>query len=210
MNALIKRVIKEHRRIIFNGNGYDDAWIQEATEKRGLLNYRTTVDCMPYLLNEKNVTMLTSLGIFTLDELKSRRDIILDNYCKSVVIEANTMVNMVHKYIAPAITRFTADLAKQASEKKVLFPELTCKYEKDLITKLSVLTDSIAEKTNDLENAIMTLSDTRDIIEQSVLVRDTVLPRMSKLRIPCDQAELLTAKSYWPFPTYGDILFSVK
>ena len=210
LHEMIKKTIKDHKRIIFNGNGYDDSWIAEATEQRGLLNYRTTADCMPHLLDEKNVTMLTSLGVFTVDELKSRRDIMLENYCKSVTIEANTMINMVHKRIAPAITRFTSDLAKQASEKKALFPDLACSYETDLVRKLSVLTDCIAEKTDDLEKAVIGLQDAEDIISESELIRDTVLPAMSELRIPCDRAELLTAKSYWPFPTYGDILFSVK
>ena len=210
LHEMTKKTIKDHRRIIFNGNGYDDAWITEATEKRGLLNYRTTADCMPHLLDEKNVTMLTSLGVFTVDELRSRRDIMLENYCKSVTIEANTMVNMVHKRIAPAVCRFTADLAKQASEKKALFPELACSYEAELVQKLSVLTDMITEKTGELESAILSLQDAEDIVEESALVRDMILPKMSELRIPCDRAELLTAKSYWPFPTYGDILFSVK
>ena len=210
LHDMIKKTIKDHKRIIFNGNGYDDTWIVEATEERGLLNYRTTADCMPHLLDEKNVKMLTSLGVFTVDELKSRRDIMLENYCKTVVIEANTMINMVHKRVAPAITRFTADLAKQASEKKSLFPDLACSYERELILRLSTLTDCITEKTDDLEEAVIALQDAEDVIAESALIRDTVLPKMSELRIPCDQAELLTAKSYWPFPTYGDILFSVK
>ena len=210
LHEMIKKTIKDHRRIIFNGNGYDDAWIQEATEKRGLLNYRTTADCMPHLLDEKNVKMLTSLGVFTLDELRSRRDIMLENYCKSVLIEANTMINMVHKRIAPAVTRFTADLAKQALEKKALFPELACSYETELVAKLSALTDSITQRTDALEEAVMAIPDTDEIVAQAAAIRDTVLPKMSELRIPCDRAELLTAKSYWPFPTYGDILFSVK
>ncbi len=210
LHEVIRKTIRDHKRIIFNGNGYDEAWIREATGQRGLLNYRTTADCMPHLLDEKNVTMLTGLGVFTVDELRSRRDIMLENYCKSVTIEANTMVNMVHKRVAPAITRFTADLAKQAAEKKALFPDLACSYETELVTKLSELTDRITEKTDELEEAVLGLQDAEDIIAESVLIRDTVLPKMSELRIPCDRAELLTAKSYWPFPTYGDILFSVK
>ena len=210
LHDLIRQTIREHRRIIFNGNGYDDSWIAEATEERGLLNYRTTADCMPHLMDEKNVRMLTGLGVFTEDELKSRRDIMLENYCKSVLIEANTMVNMVHKRIAPAITRFTADLAKQASDKKALFPELACDYETELIVKLSVLTDCIAARTDALEDALLSAGGTEDIVKEATVIRDTILPAMSELRIPCDRAELLTAKSYWPFPTYGDILFSVK
>lgn len=210
LRDMIKETIKDHKRIIFNGNGYDGVWITEAVEKRGLLNYRTTADCMPHLLDEKNVKMLTSLGVFTIDELRSRVDIMLENYCKSVTIEANTMINMIHKRIAPAITRFTADLAKQASEKKALDPDLACSYETELVQKLSVLTDAIVEKTDDLDDAMLALQDAEDIIEESEIIRDVILPKMSELRIPCDQAELLTSKSYWPFPTYGDILFSVK
>ena len=210
LHDMIKETIKDHRRIIFNGNGYDDSWITEATEKRGLLNYRTTPDCMPHLMDEKNVRMLTGLGVFTVDELRSRRDIMLENYCKTVLIEASTMISMVHKRIAPAVTHFTADLAKQASEKKALFPDLSCSYETELVTKLSSLTDTITERTDDLEEAVLAIRDTGDIVSEAEIIRDTVLPKMSELRIPCDQAELLTAKSYWPFPTYGDILFSVK
>ena len=210
LHEMIKKTIKDHRRIIFNGNGYDDAWITEATQKRGLLNYRTTADCMPHLMDEKNVRMLTELGVFTVDELRSRRDIMLENYCKSVLIEANTMVNMVHKRIAPAITRFAADLSRQAMEKKSMFPELTCSYERELVTELSALTDCINERSDDLEQALMKIQDAGDIVSEAAAIRDTILPRMSELRIPCDRAELLTAKSYWPFPTYGDILFSVK
>ncbi len=210
LHDMIRKTIKDHKRIIFNGNGYDDAWIKEATEVRGLTNYRTTADCMPHLLDEKNVEMLTGLGVFTIDELKSRRDIMLENYCKSVTIEANTMINMVHKRIAPAITRFTSDLARQAADKIALFPDLACSYESELVRRLSILTDSIAQRTNSLEKAVIGLQQAEDIIEEAERIRDTVLPAMSELRIPCDEAELLTAKSYWPFPSYGDILFSVK
>ena len=210
LHDLIRKTIQNHKRIIFNGNGYDDAWITEAMEQRGLLNYRTTADCMPHLLDEKNVRMLTGLGVFTVDELRSRRDIMLENYCKSVRIEANTMINMVHKRIAPAITRFTADLARQATEKKALFPALACSYETELVTRLSALTDTITERTDELEQALLSVQDAEDIVAESCAIRDAVLPRMAELRIPCDQAELLTAKRYWPFPTYGDILFSVK
>ena len=210
LHEMIKKTIKDHKRIIFNGNGYDDAWIKEATEERGLLNYRTTADCMPHLLDEKNVKMLTSLGVFTVDELKSRRDIMLENYCKSVLIEANTMISMVKRNIAPAITRFAADLAREATEKKAVLPGLACSYETGLIETLSALTDSIAARTGELEAAVTAVGDETDIVEEAAKIRDTVLPKMSELRVPCDAAETLTAKSYWPFPTYGDLLFSVK
>ena len=123
LHEMIKKTIKDHKRIIFNGNGYDDAWIKEATEERGLLNYPTTADCMPHLLDEKNVKMLTSLGVFTIDELHSRRDIMLENYTKSVLIEANTMVSMAKRQIAPAIEAYAADVAKSAAAKKAIVQE---------------------------------------------------------------------------------------
>ncbi len=210
LHDLIRDTIRAHRRIIFNGNGYDESWIREATQERGLLNYRTTADCMPHLLDEKNVTMLTALGVFTIDELRSRRDIMLENYCKSVVIEANTMVEMARTQIAPAIEAYVSDVAKAAAAKKKVVPEIKCGYETGLVRKLSVMIDEIAQKADVLDEALVKIRDAEDIVEESAMVRDLLLPVMCELRVPCDQAETMTAKSYWPFPTYGDILFSVK
>jgi glutamine synthetase len=210
LHEMIRKTIKDHKRIIFNGNGYDDAWIKEATEKRGLSNYRTTADCMPHLLDEKNVKMLTGLGVFTEDELRSRRDIMLENYCKTVVIEANTMVDMARTEIAPAIEAYTSDLAEAASAKKVISPVLKCKYETTLVEKLSGLVDEITERITELETALAKVHTAEDIIEESALIRDRLIPAMTKLRVPCDEAETLTAKKYWPFPTYADLLFGVK
>ena len=210
LHDMIKKTIKDHKRIIFNGNGYDDAWIKEATEKRGLLNYRTTADCMPHLLDKKNKDMLINLGVFTEEELRSRCDIMLENYCKSVVIEANTMVDMARTQIVPAIEAYASDVAKTASAKKAVAPELACGYEAGLVRKLSQLIDEIDEKSGELEDAVIGLDGADGIIEESAMIRDTVLPVMSELRVPCDKAEVLTAKSYWPFPTYADLLFGVK
>ena len=210
LHAMIKKTIQDHKRIIFNGNGYDDAWIKEATEKRGLLNYRTTADCMPRLLDKKNVDMLTSLGVFSVDELRSRRDIMLENYCKSVVIEANTMVDIARTIISPAIEAYAADLARAASAKKAVSPALTCGYETGLVEKLSRLLDEIGEKAGEMDTALVKLQGAEDIVAEAVMIRDTILPVMSELRSPCDKAELMVARSYWPFPTYGDLLFGVK
>ena len=210
LHEMIKKTILDHKRIIFNGNGYDESWIKEATEKRGLLNYRTTADCMPHLLDKKNVEMLTGLGVFTEDELKSRVEIMLDNYCKSVIIEADTMVTMARTQIVPAIEAYVSDLAKAAAAKKAVVPELTCGYETGLVKNLSLLIDEIEEKNNELEETLLELYAAEDVISQSEMIRDKLLPKMSELRVPCDKAELLTAKSYWPFPTYADLLFSVR
>ncbi len=209
LNSMIKKTIKDHRRIIFNGNGYDEAWVREATEVRGLCNYRTTPDCMPHMLDEKNVRMLTSQGIYSESELRSRCDIMLENYCKTVKIEANTMVDMARKQILPAVSGYTAELAAGIASKRAVAPELPCKYETTLVTRLSGLADEIAEKTDALEDAVVNLK-CDDIITESCEIRDNVLIAMSELRAVADEAETLTSKERWPFPTYGDLLFGVR
>ena len=210
LHELIKETIKDHKRIIFNGNGYDDAWIKEATEVRGLLNYRTTADCMPHLMDKKNVDLLTSHGVYTYEELRSRCEIMLENYCKTIGIEANTMIEMSRTLIAPAIESYASDMARNVSAKKKACEGLACAYETGLIKKLSDAADKIAVKTDELSDAIIKVHDAGGVIEESAMLRDTVLPIMCELRVLCDEAETVTPKSYWPFPTYADILFSVK
>ena len=210
LHDLLQTTIREHKRIIFNGNGYDDAWIQEATEKRGLLNYRTTPDCLPHLLDEKNVKMLTGQGVFTEAELKSRLEISLENYCKTIVIEANTMVSMARTEIAPAIEAYLTEIAKAAMTKKELDPTLPRTYETELIQKLSTLTVQIAAHTDELEQAVLDLEQAESMEQEAYAIRDSILPKMCQLRLPCDEAETLTARKYWPFPTYGDLLFGVN
>ena len=209
LHEMIRKTIKDHKRIIFNGNGYDEGWIKEATEVRGLLNYRTTADCMPHLLDKKNVNMLTSHGVYSEEELKSRCEIMLENYCKTIVIEANTMANMAKTQILPAVEAYASDTARSAAAKKALDPALACSYETGVVRRLSVLADRIAEKTEELETALLSLGDAENVEAESAAIRDHVLGLMSELRLACDEAETMTAKSYWPFPGYGDLLFSV-
>ncbi len=210
LHEMIRKTIKDHKRIIFNGNGYDDAWIKEATEVRGLCNYPTTPDCMPHILDEKNVQMLTAHKVFTVAELKSRCEIMLENYCKTVVIEANTMVDMARKQILPATEGYCAELAGTIAAKKAVAPALACQYETDLLTKLSALTDQIAGRTDDLEASLLALKDSEDIISESYAIRDTVIGAMAALRAAVDEAETVTSEKYWPFPTYGELLFGVR
>lgn len=210
LHEMIQKTIKDHRRIIFNGNGYDDSWIKEATEKRGLLNLRTTVDAVPHILDKKNVDMLTAHGVFTEAEIKSRYETTLENYCKTIIIEANTMVNIAKTQIAPAVEAYTAEIAKAAAAKKTLDSSLACSFEIGLVKKLSTLTDMIAAGAEALGEAVVQLGNADDIGAEAVMIRDTVLTKMGELRVPCDEAETLTARSFWPFPTYADLLFGVK
>ena len=210
LHEMIKKTIKDHKRIIFNGNGYDEAWIKEATEQRGLCNYRTTPDCIPHVLDKKNVDMLVGHKVFTEAELKSRCEIQLENYCKTVVIEANTMVSMAKTLIAPAVEAYAADVAKAVAAKRLVDANLPCKYESKLIKNLSALTDRIASCIEELEMALQELHEAKDVVDEANAIRDNVLEKMNALRIACDEAELLTAKKYWPFPTYSDLLFGVK
>ena len=210
LHEMIKKTIKDHKRIIFNGNGYDDTWIKEATENRGLLNYRTTPDCMPHLLDEKNVKMLTAHNVYSEPELQSRCEIMLENYCKTVVIEANTMVDMAKRQILPAIEGYAADIAKTAAAKKSVDSDIPCTYEKELLKKLSVLTDQIAVKTDELDEAVMKVKALSDVEEEAYGIRDNVLSKMSELRAVADEAETMMSEKYWPFPTYGELLFGVR
>ena len=210
LHEMIRKTIKDHKRIIFNGNGYDNAWITEATEKRGLLNYRTTADCIPHLLDKKNVDMLTSHRVFSEAELKSRCEITLDNYCKTVVIEANTMVEMARCEIAPAVEAYVQEIAKTAALKRAVSDDISCGYENTLMKRLSILTERILIAVDELEKAIVAVGQSDHVIAESAAIRDVLLAKMNELRVACDEAETLTAKKYWPFPTYGDLLFGVK
>ena len=209
LHELIKRCITDHKRIIFNGNGYDDSWIKEATEKRGLLNLRTTPDCMPVVLEEKNASMLVRHKVFSEAEIHSRYEIMMENYCKTVSIEAHTMVDMAKKEILPAIEAYTTELAEAAKAKKAADAGASCRYEEKRIRRLSALLEHIDDAVDALESALVTMSMSTDITAQANFIRDEIIPKMSLVRVPADEAETLTAEKYWPFPTYGELLFGV-
>ena len=210
MHELIKETITAHKRIIFNGNGYDDAWIQEATEKRGLLNLRATPEAMAVVLEQKNKDLLISHKVMSEAEILSRHEIQLENYCKTIRIEALTMVDMARKEILPAVEAFTSDLASSMASKKAADPAMLCNYERKLLRKLSSLLDLMDDKVDTLEDAMIHMDSSSGIAAESEAIRDTILPKMCELRAACDEAETLTAQRYWPFPTYGDLLFGVR
>ena len=165
---------------------------------------------MPLLLSDKNVTMLTSHKVFSKAEIESRCEIMLENYSKTIIIEANTMVDMAKAQIAPAVESYIGDVAKTALTKKQLDPKLVSKYETDLIKKLSVSVERIVDLADSLKKEVAEVTGAKDIIEESALIRDKVLPAMTELRVVCDEAETLTDRAHWPFPTYGELLFGVR
>jgi glutamine synthetase len=206
--SLIRETVRDHKRIIFNGNGYEDEWLREA-EKRKLSNYRTTPDCVPHLLDEKNVDMLEKHGVFSRSELESRCEIMLENYCKTICIEARTMRSMVIKRIAPAVESYTAELSANLNEKKRAIPDLECCFEKEIITELSMRTDRIYSGVQRMVSVLDSLSD-EDYFRDAEVIRDSLLPEMTRLREDSDAAERLTSKKFWPLPNYGLLLFGEK
>ena len=208
LHALIKRVITKHKRIIFNGNGYDDKWIAEA-ESRGLLNLKTTPDAMPYFLKEKNITLFTSHKVYTEREMRSRYDILLQSYCKIINIEGKTMLDMAKKEILPAVSEYSQVLGNTILTKKSVCKKLNCAYETESLKKISDLTASAHRNTQALETALSQTKAINDVTSRAVFYKDIVLPIMDNLRADADALEDIVSAEYWPIPTYGDLLFGV-
>ena len=209
VHTLTRDTLIAHKRIIFNGNGYDEAWVKEA-EARGLSNYRTTPDCIPHMLDQKNVDLLTREGIFSEKEIESRVETTLENYSKTVLIEANTMVDMAQRDYLPAIEGYTSELLDTLIKKEKYQAFAQSGYEKSTISKLSALSDSIASSSDELSHAIVKTKGIASEEEKSYSVRDNVIPLMQSLRAFVDEAETICSSSYWPVPVYGDLLFSVR
>lgn len=209
LNALIKETIKKHKRIIFNGNGYDDAWLEEA-KKRGLLNLKTTPEAIPHFVDEKNIRLFTKHHVFTETEIRSRCDILLENYSKVLSIEASTMLDMARKEILPATYAYIRDVSDTACSTKALCPDLTCESEVKLVSRLSSLASSLYTKIENLNKALIDSKDhDQSAQENASYMRNYVFAAMQELRAVADELESLVDESVWPFPTYGDLLFSV-
>ena len=207
MNELIRKTIREHKRIIFNGNGYDEAWTKEATEVRGLLNLRQTPDCLPYILAPKNIRLFKEHRVFTEMEVRARYEIILENYCKTLHIEAVTMLDMVRREILPAVSAYLHDVCETGRASRDLGIEPV--YETALAGRLSTLCRAISDKTAALDDVVASVEQISDVTALSCAYRDTIHPCMHDLRMSCDEAETITADKYWPFPTYDKLLFGV-
>ena len=210
LHALIRRVILQHGRILFNGNGYDEAWVAEA-KRRGLLNLKTTADALPYLLKEKNIALFEKHKVFSRDELCARYEIYTELYCKTLSIEANTMQEMMRREILPAVMQFTSALAASAAQKRAAFgADVPLAYEEESCKKLSALLAQGQRAADRLDTLIEQCRTLADTTEQAAFYRDEILPQMEHMRSVADEMEVLVGREAWPFPTYGDLLFSVR
>lgn len=208
LHALIKKEITAHKRIVFNGNGYDDKWIAEA-EKRGLLNLKTTPDALPYFLKEKNIRLFTTHKVYTDKEMHSRYEIILENYCKLIAIEGKTMVDMALKDILPAVSEYTQTLANTVLAKKAVCKKASCAYEVDVMQKICDLQENAHNSVTALQTALKEAESIHDATTLALYYKDQVLEKMKELRVACDELETLVSAEYWPFPTYGELLFGI-
>lgn len=207
LHALIKKTITEHKRIIFNGNGYDDAWIAEA-EKRGLLNLKTTPEALPYFAHEKNVALFTSHKVFTEIEIRSRLEILLENYSKIIHIEANTMLDMTKRDILPAVSKYAKALDESVVAKKARGNKGFA-YENETLDEVNELSDKAYYAMKALEKAVAGTSSIENPEKLALYYKDEVLPKMEALRSYVDALETLVSSEYWCYPTYGELLFGV-
>ena len=209
LHELIRSTIAKHKRIIFNGNGYDAAWIKEA-ESRGLMNLPATPDCVPCYLAEKNIALFARHRVYSETEIRARYEIKLSGYSKVLHIEALTMLDMLWKDILPAVSAYSKSLADAALSKKALNAEIDCRFETEQVKKLSALTASAVARAQDLEFAVADVKHFSDSLALARYYRDEIFSSMNELRAVVDEMESCTASSYWPYPSYGEILFSVR
>ena len=209
VHALLKKTIEEHKRIIFNGNGYTDEWVEEA-EKRGLYNLKTTPDALPHFIAEKNIALFTKHGIFTREELFSRYEIWLENYYKTINIESNTLAEMIQKQVIPSVYTYVEKLADTAAAKKSIVADISVASEAALISKLSTLADTMAKDLETLKaDTAKALASSDDVLACSKAYQETVLEDMETLRKSADEAEALIPDELLPYPTYDELLFSI-
>ena len=208
LNEVLKKILKEHKAIIFNGNNYAPEWVDEA-ESRGLLNLKSSAEALPHYTDEKNIKLFEKHGVYTKLELESRKEILLEKYCQTINIEALTMLEMVKKDIIPAICNYSKDLTEGALAKKNLSSDIDVSLETSLISKISSLSACLSKKTAELDKVLLDAKDIEDSEELAKFYHDTVLSQMNEVRAIADELETIVGKGYWPFPTYTDLLFSV-
>lgn len=209
LHDLIKNTIKEHKRIIFNGDGYDESWVKEA-EKRGLYNFKTTPDALAHMLDEKNVTLFTSHNVYSKTELVARHEVLLENYCKIINIEALTMLDMARKDILPAMSEYSATLARDAAAKTSFDPDADCTYEKENIKNLCALIGACNRAVKKTEQDLISAKSITDGAELAEFYKSTIIDDMKAIRIPADEMETIASSEKWPYPSYGELLFGIR
>ncbi|WP_154888930.1 glutamine synthetase III [Longibaculum muris] len=207
LHALIQGTIKEHKQIIFNGNGYDESWVEEA-QKRGLLNLKTTPDALPYFIKENNIELFKRHHVLDEEEVTSRYEIMMEEYVKVLNIEALTMVDMAKKEILPAVSFYSKRLAETCLMKEKLVSQQQC-YEKETLEKMTQLLNKAYQALTHLESILETSKTINDFEQLAFFYRDNLILAMNDLREPCDELETMTAQDIWPFPTYGKLLFGI-
>lgn len=207
IHSIVKYTIKEHQRILFSGNGYNDAWVEEAA-KRGLCNFPTTPDALAHMTDEKNVKLFEEHRVLTSEELKARQEIDYENYVKTLEIEVKTMIHMANRDIMPAINKYIGKLAKNIETIATIDGTITSSYQKRALKKLSENLAKIDEFTSELEEKYLEVSKIAEVEKQAFFIKDTLLPLMAKLRKVVDDSETMMPKNYWPMPTYEELLFS--
>ena len=209
LHDLIKKTIKEHKRIIFNGDGYDESWVKEA-EKRGLYNFKTTPDALAHMLDEKNITLFTSHNVYSKTELVARHEVLLENYCKIINIEALTMLDMARKDILPAMSEYSAELARDAAAKTSFDPDVDCTYEKENIKNLCALIGACNRAVKKTEQDLISAKSITDGAELAEFYKSTIIDDMKAIRIPADEMETIASSEKWPYPSYGELLFGIR
>lgn len=208
VHDLIKKLFAEHRRIIFNGNGYTEEWVREA-ERRGLPNLKCMVDAIPSLVTEKAVKLFGDFGVYTRSELNARAEIEYEAYAKSILVEARTMLDMAGKQIIPAVIRYSGDLARSLNEVRTACPEADLSVQTELVMEVSSLLAAMRTAMTEIQKAIGKAGVMSDMKERAHFCYDEMVPAMNRLREPADRLEMIVDKEYWPFPSYGDMIFEV-
>lgn len=208
VHDLIKKLLSEHRRIIFNGNGYTEEWVQEA-ERRGLPNLKCMVDSIPSLVTEKAVKLFGDFGVYTRSELYARAEIEYETYAKSVLVEARTMSDMAGKQIIPAVIRYSGDLARSLNEVRTACPEADMSVQTELVLEVSSLLAAMKNAMEEIRKDLERAGTMSNMKERAHFCYDEMVPAMNRLREPADRLEMIVDKEYWPFPSYGDMIFEV-
>jgi glutamine synthetase len=208
LKKLMQDTVRKHKRIIFNGNNYAPEWVEEA-ERRGLLNLKSTVEALPYFVSDTSINLFTKHNVFSETEIRSRYEILVETYSKTINIEALTTLDMAKRDIIPAVLAYGRELAEGVAARRAVGIDLPNDAGAILAEKVTGLTNSLLQRTEELDDIMLHMHDMESSLDEATYMRDKVIPAMQELRAVADQLEMVTAADYWPYPTYGDMLYYV-